>query len=404
MTVEEKVELFQGQLSCEGNLYTWCYDANGQLLHSNCPQEMLFATAFSLLGSKDAAFAHGIEHDEPIQPGTSLGLIWNVAFEKEDGILNKVYVLGPVFSTETSLSGIGKAFKHYGNLEISISWMNEFTNALLTLPVVPHIIFTRYAMMLHYCITGQTLGASDIFHSDQTGPTLGTAGAPKRDRHKIWSNEQVLLRMVREGDLNYKDVMDSVQMLSNGVPVQTGDPLRQGKDSLIVFTSLCTRAAIEGGLSPEQAYSLGDAYIQSIEDAATYSDMAPIAGIMYDDFVRRVRKCRTNPNVSRQIQNCLDYIEMHVEEKIRLATLAEHVGYSEYYLSHKFKAEMNCTVNDYIQFTKIERAKIMLSTTEDSIQSIAERLDFCSRSYFGGVFRKVAGCSPVEYRDENKKT
>lgn len=403
MTVDEKVALFQGQIGCDGNIYTWCYDADGQLLHSNCPQEMLLATAFSLLGCKDAAFAHGAEHDEPIQPGTALGLIWTVAFEKEAGTLKRVYVLGPVFTTEASFSGIDKALKHYGDLEISMSWMNEFTRALETLPVVPHIIFTRYAMMLHYCITGETLGASDVFHSDQTDASVGAVDVPKRDRHKIWQNEQILLRMVREGDLNYKSAMDNVQMLSNGVPVQAGDPLRQGKDSVIVFISLCTRAAIEGGLSPEQAYSLGDAYIQSVEDAATFSDLSPIAGIMYDDFVRRVRKCRTNPNVSRQIQNCLDYVELHVEEKIRLPMLAEYAGYSEYYLSRKFKAEVGYTINEYIQFAKIERAKVLLSTSEESIQSIAERLDFCSRSYFGGVFRKVAGCSPVEYRDKHKR-
>ena len=38
---------------------------------------------------------------------------------------------------------------------------------------------------------------------------------------------------------------------------------------------------------------------------------------MYDDFVRRVHKCRTNPKLSPQIQRCCDYIEMHLEEKIR---------------------------------------------------------------------------------------
>lgn len=402
MTIDDKVALFREQLSCDGNIYTWCYDADGQLLHSNCPQEMLLATAFSLLGCKDMALSHAKEHSEPVIPGTSLGLIWAVVPEKDGDELLRMHVIGPVFTTDTSFAGISKALKHYGNLEISLSWMNEFTKALATLPVVPHIIFTRYAIMLHYSVTGQKLGASDIFRPD-IGVLPGTQGAPARDRHKIWQNEQVLLRMVREGDINYKSAMDTAQMLSNGVPVQAGDPLRQAKDSVIVFTSLCTRAAIEGGLSPEQAYTLGDAYIQNTEDAATFSDITPIAGMMYADFVGRVRKCRTNPKVSRQIQNCLDYIELHVEETLRLPQLAQYAGYSEYYLSRKFKAEVGYNVNDYIQFAKIERAKLMLATTEDSIQAVAERLDFCSRSYFSSVFARVAGCSPVEYRNKNKK-
>ena len=49
--------------------------------------------------------------------------------------------------------------------------------------------------------------------------------------------------------------------------MQSSDVLRQSKTSIIVFTSLVCRAAIEGGLSPEEAYSLGDSYIQTAEAA-----------------------------------------------------------------------------------------------------------------------------------------
>ena len=399
---DEKVGLFQDMLACEGNVYTWCYDVDGQLLHSNCPHEMLLDTAFSLLGCKKMVYEQAKQYDEAIMPGTSLGLMWAAAFEKAEGKLQKVYVIGPVFAADASFAGIESALKHYDSLGTSISWKNEFVKVMETLPVVPHLIFTRYTMMLHFCVTGLKISSSDVFRSDSAVLADGQDTLP-RDRHKIWQNEQVLLRMVREGDLNYKNAMDSAQMLSNGVPVNTGDPLRQAKDSVIVFVSLCTRAAIEGGLSPEQSYSLGDAYIQSVEEAKTFSDVAPISGVMYADFVHRVRKCRTNPNVTRQIQNCLDYIELHVEESFKLKDLAQYVGYSEYYLSRKFKEEVGYTVSDYTKFVKIERAKMLLISTEDSVQSIAERLDFCSRSYFGSVFGKVVGCSPVEYRSQNKK-
>ncbi len=90
------------------------------------------------------------------------------------------------------------------------------------------------------------------------------------------------------------------------VPVQSSDVLRQSKTSIIVFTSLVCRAAIEGGLSPEEAYSLGDSYIQAAESAKSLDELNPLAMMMYDDFIRRVHKHRTNPNLSRQIQKCVD--------------------------------------------------------------------------------------------------
>lgn len=127
--------------------------------------------------------------------------------------------------------------------------------------------------------------------------------------------EQGLLQMVRTGDLNYKQALSASMGISAGVPVRSDDVLRQSKTSIIVFTSLVCRAAIEGGLSPEESYALGDNYIQSAENAKTMDDLDPLALIMYDDFVRRVHKCRTNPNLSQQVQKCVDYIEMHLEEK-----------------------------------------------------------------------------------------
>ena len=52
---------------------------------------------------------------------------------------------------------------------------------------------------------------------------------------------------------------------------------RQSKTNIIVFTSLVCRAAIEGGLSPEEAYALGDSYIQSAENAKTLDDLEPVS-------------------------------------------------------------------------------------------------------------------------------
>ncbi|MCI8840542.1 MAG: helix-turn-helix transcriptional regulator, partial [Oscillospiraceae bacterium] len=144
----------------------------------------------------------------------------------------------------------------------------------------------------------------------------------------------------------------------------------------------------------------GDAYIQSAENAKSIDELTAIAAAMYDDFVRRVHKCRTNPKLSPQIQRCCDYIEMHLEEKIRAAGLASLVGYTEYYLTHKFKEEVGVSVNDYVKFAKVERAKVLLKSTGLSVQDISDQLGFGTRNYFSRVFQEVAGCTPVQYREE----
>ena len=153
------------------------------------------------------------------------------------------------------------------------------------------------------------------------------------------------------------------------------------------------------GLSPEQAYSLGDAYIQSVESAASLSDLTAIGPAMYDDFVRRVHKCRTNPRLSAQIQKCCDYIEMNLDKKVQAADLAALAGYTEYYLTRKFKAEVGCSVADYAKFAKVERAKVLLAGGGQSVQDIASQLGFGSRNYFSSTFRLITGHSPAQYRE-----
>lgn len=396
--VKQNVDLFREMINCNAEIYMWCCDANGHVLESNCPNEAIFSTVFQAFGCGKTLYDHGHSHDEPLAIGTPLGLSWFAAFRKEDGEIRQVYLMGPVFTTEVSFRGIEQALEHCPELNISIAWKIELIRVLEKVPVVSSIILNQYVMMLNYCVTGKKVTVADIRQQVEK-PLLPDGRQIGKDRHKTWIAEQALLQTVREGDLNYRDALKNSSNLSDGVPVHVNDSLRKAKDSCIVFTSLCTRAAIEGGLSPEQAYSLGDVYIQSVEECRSVEEVGGINYTMLDDFVHRVHKCRVNPNVSKQIRQCCDYIETHTEEKLTISMLAAKVGYTEYYLSRKFKAEMNVALNDYIKIARIERAKFLLETTEDSIQDLATRLNFCSRSHFGETFRKVVGCSPVEYRE-----
>ena len=100
-----------------------------------------------------------------------------------------------------------------------------------------------------------------------------------------------------------------------------------------------------------------------------------------------------------QVQKCVDYIEMHLDEKIRAADLAALVGYTEYYLTHKFKEETGLSVTDYAKFAKIERAKVLLKSTDMTVQDIAASLAFNTRNYFSRIFQEVTGQTPMEYRE-----
>ena len=297
MDVLQNMMLFSELVKCGGNVYTWCYDAQGKLLRSNCPDEAFLASTFELFGCKQRMLEHGNRNDVPVTLGTALGLLWGAAFEKEEGKLKRVWVIGPVFYQDVTMRGIEEGLKYYSKLESSVAWTIQLYKALEKVPTLQNTIMSRYLLMMHYCLTGQRLELSSVNSSAAQDERLKSDAIP-HDRHKIWMAEQGMLQMVRTGDLNYKQALSNSMSMSAGVPVQSSDVLRQSKTSIIVFTSLVCRAAIEGGLSPEEAYSLGDSYIQTAEAAKSLDELSPLAMMMYDDFIRRVHKHRTNPNLS----------------------------------------------------------------------------------------------------------
>ena len=403
MDVSKNIELFRELVRCGGEISLWQYDGEGNLLSSNCQTEAIFDTAFSLSGSRARMLSYAAAQDAPVLLGTELGLVWGAAFEKREGRLVRACVLGPVFFSDTSVRQIKDGLASYQGSEVSIAWKSRFIQSLAQVPVSQHIVFSRYILMLHYCLTGKHLQASNLCVlnvSHARGPA-GPSSGPYRDRYIIWNAERALLQMVRNGDLNYKTAFHNSSMVSNGVPLQGGTPLRQAKISVIVFCSIVCRAAMEGGLSPEEAYSLGDAYIQNVENAKAMDELTSISVMMYDDFIQRVHRCRSDPARSEAVQKCCDYIEMNLGEKIRASDLASLAGYSEYYMTRKFKEETGYFISDYVKFARIERAKL-LQSTDLSILEIAGRLGFATRSYFSQAFREVTGMTPTQFREKER--
>ena len=168
--------------------------------------------------------------------------------------------------------------------------------------------------------------------------------------------------------------------------------------ALPIFTALCARAAMEGGLSPRIAKQLEVQYIRAIEQC-TDVGLIEVNSAMVSDFVHRVHDCRMNPALSDAVQEICAYVHSHLTDDILLDDIAAAVGYTSYYLTKKFYRETGQRMTDYINHAKMQYACVQLTGTDKTLQQISEELHYSSRSYFTAVFRKVIGCSPTEYRN-----
>ncbi|MBQ5959303.1 MAG: helix-turn-helix transcriptional regulator [Firmicutes bacterium] len=398
---EQNLILLQDLIPENEKFYLWCYGSGGRLISSTCPEEdrTILDRAFRLFGGDEKLlqYVSDVQNFRPLSIGSPIGMQWALTYESERN-RRLLFLIGPIFydTPQTGrLKGSLQAYIHSGQ---DLAWAQDFLKTVPGLPVLSYAIFSRYVTMIHNSLTGQRLGLDSLRISGLPEPSGDAAPVTARDRIQIYRAEHALLQMVRDGDINYQPVLLRSSLLSSGVPIQGRDPLRQMKTSIIVFTSLVSRAAMEGGLSPEIAYPVGDAYIQTAEDCRDSGELTALAGAMYHDFIYRVHHLHSNPNYSHTIQKCCDYIELSLDRKIRAEDLASLVGYSEYYLTEKFRNETGMSVSGYIRQAKINRARILLETTDLSVHEIADRLAFNTPNYFIQCFRDLEGTSPAQYR------
>lgn len=414
MNNKQKLDFFKDLMSCNHLLFFWTYDRDMHLTDSNCPNEELLDDLLTLSQCRDYLKKHIDDADMPIILSDSLGLIWAAVFEKEMYRNCAVHVMGPAFVNQNSMPNIEARLNAHN---LSVRTKQQMLRRLKALPLITSNTFFQYAVMFHFCIRNEKIVIGDLQHqspfrdfADASSPaqfhepSLPKEHALPMDAHPgIRNAEEQLLSMVRTGNLNYQEALGNASQISQGMRSHLGDPIQQAKFSSISFLTLCSRAAIAGGLPPATAYDLCDIYGESIDNCKTTTELTVSNKSMYEDFITRVHKCRQNPDVSPAIQSCCDYIDMHITQDISIEQLADMTGYTTYYLSRKFKVETGIPITKYINRQKVELAKTMLATTRDTISEISDRLSFCSRSYFADVFLRETGVSPSRWREGKRQ-
>ncbi len=400
MFSNDRLRFFSNMIRCCHNLYIWHYDSSFRLISSSCPEESSIGSFLKLDNVSGLILVHAKSNEDPLILTSSIRLMWTAAFEKQDDILQDIYILGPYFIDDNSPQNIEQRLQ---KMDLSTMFRRNAVAFMRSLPVISLNRIMEYSIMLHYAVTEKRISVSDLIYRDtdykQPVPGLTASSDIEPVVHGSYEAEQEMLRMVREGDLNFEKKKQKLSLGGNIGKLSNSNDGRQFKNAVLVCIVLFSRAAIEGGLAPEVSMTLTDHYFQSVEACTSIQELKDISSTMQSDFIRRVHKCRQNPDYSKPVRNCCDYIELHLEDPIILSELAEQQGYTEYYLSRKFKKETGKTFKDYIREKRIDRAKFLLANTDMSIHELSERLQFSSQSYFTETFRKAVGINPTAFRE-----
>lgn len=103
------------------------------------------------------------------------------------------------------------------------------------------------------------------------------------------------------------------------------------------------------------------------------------------------------PEYSKTIRAVINYINLHLDEELTLALLAEKFKKNATSLSSSFSKEVGMNITNYIHQTRINEAIRYFNTTKMSISEVALAVGFQDFAYFSRLFHKQVGCSPREY-------
>lgn len=112
-------------------------------------------------------------------------------------------------------------------------------------------------------------------------------------------------------------------------------------------------------------------------------------------LLQRESKSRKN---QRAIKQCLAYIDQNFHNRISVRDLAEMINFSEDYFIHEFSKFMGKSPISYLNSVRLDKAKMMLNSTDKSIDDIAFDSGFQTTSYFIRLFKKQNGITPLQYR------
>lgn len=136
----------------------------------------------------------------------------------------------------------------------------------------------------------------------------------------------------------------------------------------------------------------------SIQDATSMAQLQKsmldkVSAIMQQQ-VDSIQKQNAKP-----VREAILYIQKHYAEPLRLESVADVVMLSPAYFSSVFKKETGESFVDYLNQFRLDTAKTLLRTTNESIVNISLSVGFNDSKYFTKLFKKYVGLKPSEYRN-----
>ena len=107
---------------------------------------------------------------------------------------------------------------------------------------------------------------------------------------------------------------------------------------------------------------------------------------------------KTKPAEMRLLDEATDYLDRHLSDNVSMRDLVTYMGYGQTRFFQLFREHTGIPPNEWLIRRRIERARMLLSTTDATVISIAKQVGFPDQSYFCRIFKRHTGHTPNGFR------
>lgn len=230
------------------------------------------------------------------------------------------------------------------------------------------------------------IGSNNVITAKMIVDFLGRISEYRLDK------ENILLEYVKMG--NYKEALAVLDQILQDIFVLGKGSLIDCQVRISEMMVMVWRTARQVGLiEPENSYIYSN-YLQKLTKCQTYAALKQCCEGFLEEVFSKTNKFETD-DIIRQ---AMKYIEENYNEDIKLAKLAKEIYISPDYFSRLFKKVAGCTYVEYITKIRIENAKLLLANPIISIAEVAKKTGYSDPNYFSKVFKKNVGLSPSQYK------
>lgn len=223
-------------------------------------------------------------------------------------------------------------------------------------------------------------------------------------QHNPYRIEQAIKEAVRLGDERLLQYAFAIPVTGHEGKLAL-DELRSLKNHANLVNVLCSRAAIDGGVSYEEAFRLSDKLFLAVEALTTpekaFAIRYNIALAFTQQVHQHLQQAVTN-KLHRQVEEAILYIRQHIYDHITVTEVADAVSCHRNYLQRLFRQDTAFSVVDFIHNEKLKVVKELLAYSNESVSNIAELLNFASPSHLCQLFKDQEHMTPLQYRQRHR--